>query len=118
VQGHKWHPFGNEKDEKQKVRLEKLGFTVLDWRIDGHEDWAEFVLKRPSMGEDEQEVYDLIKASPGGLCFPEIVEQWGRPINCVTGRVRGLVKKGWVRDSGRTAFNGVTNRYVTVWETV
>jgi DNA-binding IclR family transcriptional regulator len=70
------------------------------------------------MGPDEEEVYELIKAHPNGLTFPELVEQWSRPINCVTGRVNGLVKKGWVRDSGRTAWNAVTKRDITVWEAV
>jgi hypothetical protein len=77
-----------------------------------------FFLKRGSMGQDEEEIYDLIHASMRGLSFPEIVDLWGKPINSVTGRVRGLVKKGWVRDSGRTVYNAVTKRDITVWESV
>jgi len=77
-----------------------------------------FFLKRESMGQDEEEVYELIKASPAGLTDAEIVDLWGKPVNCVTGRRRKLVQKGWIRNSERTAYNAITKRYVTVWESV
>ncbi len=64
------------------------------------------------LGKRELEVYSIISGCPRTNL--EISRLLGRPINCVTGRTRGLVKKGMVKDSGERIVE-TTGRSAIVW---
>lgn len=51
IMGTKWHPIGDEDDEKQKKLMEKLGITVIDIFVDDKTKWEDM----------DREIRDAIK---------------------------------------------------------
>lgn len=70
-------------------------------------------------GEDatrmEIKVLNAIRSSPQGMTNHEIVESTGLTWNTASPRVRPLVRKGWIADSGERRV-GPTNRKCIVWK--
>ena len=67
------------------------------------------------MNKMEQKVYDFLSIHPRGLTNMEISLRLKMPINAVTGRMNGLVKKGFVKINGKRQ-NPVSGRLNHVWQ--
>lgn len=68
-----------------------------------------------SLSPREAEVYGHIRRSSGGLTCAEVETRANLPHTTVSARIRGLVLKGVVADSGQRA-PGPTGVPQTVWE--
>jgi len=68
----------------------------------------------PELGELQGIVYNAIKTYPG-LSNREIANVIGKPINCVTPRVKELRNMGLVVNIG-IKFDEYTNRNVMIWK--
>ena len=73
-----------------------------------------FMQLLPELGELQETVYNCIKSHPG-LCNREIGVLIGKPINCVTPRVKELRNMGLVVNIG-IKFDEYTNRNVMIWK--
>lgn len=62
----------------------------------------------------ERKVLNAVRSSPAGLTNHEIVALTGLTWNTATPRVRPLVRKGYVMDTGKRRI-GPTNRPCIVW---
>ena len=71
---------------------------------------------QPTLGKLQRMVYNIIKVYPG-LCNREISEIMGKPINCVTPRVKELRDHGLVFCSGYK-IDPLTGKRVMTWKTI
>lgn len=65
----------------------------------------------------ELEVLLALRKAPSGLTNHELVSLTGLPWNTVSPRVRPLVRKGWVQDSGERR-KGPTGKRCIVWKAI
>jgi len=65
----------------------------------------------------ERKVLNAIRSSPAGLTNHEIVGLTGLTWNTATPRIRPLVRKGYIVDTGKTK-RGPTNRPCIIWKAV
>ncbi len=85
-------------------------FTFRDTRL---ASWEAIQAELPGR---QAEVFQVIARAAHGMALYEIAETLALPINCITGRVRELVKAGRVRDSGTRRLNPRTGKHATLWE--
>jgi ATP/maltotriose-dependent transcriptional regulator MalT len=69
---------------------------------------------RPSLQKREMEVLEVIKKAKIGITNNEISHYLSLPINCITGRTNGLVKKGKVKNGGKR-FDFFTKKLCIIW---
>jgi hypothetical protein len=70
---------------------------------------------RQSLGSREMQVYEVIQRYGMTSNFL-IAKVLNLPINCITGRTRGMVKKGYVVDSGKRIIHN--NRKHILWSCI
>lgn len=70
---------------------------------------------KPSLGQRQQEVLEVIKANIQGLPLFKITELLRMPVNRVSGRVTELKKCGLIADSGERAVNPDSGKAAIVW---
>jgi len=68
---------------------------------------------RPELGRRQREVLALLEFED--LSGQEIASRLGLPLHSVSGRLTELHDEGEIVNSGRTRWNGMTKRWVTVW---
>lgn len=91
--------------------------------VEGYQDLSKNKLEQTSLlafennvkkfSKNEEIVFDVIKKFPG-LNNREIAESLGWPVNCVTGRVYSLRKKGVVIFAG-VKIDSVTHQKTDTW---
>jgi hypothetical protein len=65
----------------------------------------------------ERRILNIVRLSPAGVTNHEIVALTGIPWNTCTPRMRPLVRKGYIIDTGKRKI-GPTNRPCIIWKAV
>lgn len=75
--------------------------------------------EQPTLGEKQTIVWQTLHRRSAnllkGLTLFELADVLQWPINCVSGRVTELRKRGWIKDSGLTRMNPHSGKQCTVW---
>ena len=78
---------------------------------------AYFNIVKPNLGKSEKPIFDALRFLKNAKTNLEIQDYTGFPINVISGRINGLVKKGYVVKAG-TKRCSISGNKANTWRTV